>query len=167
MNKMPLPIHLLAQIPGYSMLGQTSYGGYCKIIMAWWLNDCPEVFEHKPEWQSLSGMYERDYAKYKSKIEPLLIKSLEILKQYRDEQKAKKAYLSESARRMTAKRMENQAKRRKGYESKGNIVDKVTPVNPAPANPTPKPFHEGWNLERKNSPNINKKTTHKPMLLDK
>jgi hypothetical protein len=167
MNKMPLPTHLLADIPGFAMLGQTSFGGYWKIILTWWHNGCPNVFEHHIEWCSLSGMYQRDYDRHKSKIEPLLMQSIEILKQYRDEQKAKKAYLSESARRMTAKRMENQAKRRKGYESKGNIVDKVTPVNPAPAIPSPKPFHEGWNLERQKSPNINKKTTHRPMLLDK
>jgi hypothetical protein len=167
MNKMPLPIHLLAQIPGYSMLGQTSFGGYFKIITAWWLNDCPEVFLSVEEWGSLSGMFKRDYNKYRTKIEPVLLQSLDVLKKYREEKHQKNQPRLQNIRKAQRIQKEMLAARKLADNSKGNIVDKVTPVNPAPAIPSPKPFHEGWNLERQKSPNINKKTTHRPMLLDK
>lgn len=167
MNKMPLPIHLLADIPGYALLGQTSFGGYCKIIWAWWLNDCPDVLEHNIEWCSLSGMYQRDYDRHRSKIEPLVLRSLEILKKYRNERRANTANKRAGMLRANATRLQRLKSDKLRDNTKGNIVDKVTPVNPAPAIPTQNPFHEGWNLEQPKSPRINRKTTIAPTLLDK
>lgn len=148
MNKMPLPLHLLAKIPGYAMLGQTSYGGYHKIISAWWLNDCPEVFEHAIEWCSLSGMYQRDYAKYKSKIEPLLVQSIDILKKYREDKRKKNEYRMANMQKAIVANNKRIAAIKAAATSTVSIVDKHTPVNPCFVKPDSQPFHEGWNLNK-------------------
>lgn len=167
MNKMPLPLHLLSAIPGYAMLGQTSFGGYFKVITAWWQNDCPDVFENASEFQSLSGMYERDYAKYRPKIEPLLLRSLEILKEYRTKKKAASAHTMLNLAKAHTVMRNKKAERQSAGKTKGNIVDRNTPVNPTPIKPPPQEFHKGWNLEKAKSPNINRTTTVRPTLLDK
>lgn len=167
MNKMPLPIHLLSAIPGFRMMGQTSFGGYCKIIWTWWENDCPAVLTDIAEFQSLSGMYRQDYERYRPKMEPVLLQSIEILKKYHQERRAITAGRSATMKKAQAI-YQNRVRQAKYLEqTKGNIVDKHVNVNPTAINPSPQPFHEGWNLEKKNSPNIKKLTTIQPMLLDK
>lgn len=170
MNKLPLPVHLLTDIRGFSILGQTSFGGYFKIILSWWVNDCPEILADDREWRGLSGMYPRDYERYKYKIEPVLIQSIEILRKYREERRAITSRKREGMKRAQAIHQKNQQRLKQDKyqeESKGNIVDKNTPVNPTFIKPTAQLFHEGWNLERGKSPNINKKGTIAPTLLDK
>ena len=167
MNKMPLPVHLLMNIRGFSLLGQTSFGGYFKIVLSWWQNDCPEIFEETIEWCSLSGMYQRDYDRHKNKIEPVLLKSLEVLKEYRNERLAKTANKRAGMIRARAA-WAGELKRRKSQTiTKGNIVDKHVLVNPTPVKPPSQPFHEGWNLEQPHSPRINRKSTVAPTLFDK
>lgn len=165
MNKRPLPVHLIANIPGYAMLGQTSFGGYFKIILTWWLNDCPDILEHKSEWQSISGMYERDYAKYKSKIEPLLVKSFELLAKYRqDKIDADQPRLANMKKAIEVKR-QKQAERKLVAENKGLVDSKHDITSVGVTNPLQKNYHEGWNLNKRN--NTVKSTTYKPSLLDK
>lgn len=164
---MPLPVHLLAAIPGFRMLGQTSFGGYFKIIVTWWENDCPEILNDVAEFQSLSGMYLHDYNRYRPKIEPVLLKSIEILKEYRSERQGKREHrlinLSKAHAASRAKLLE----KKKVDKSKGNLVDKHTLVNPTPIKPSSQPFHDGWNLNTAKSPNIKKQSPNTPMLTDK
>lgn len=166
MNKMPLPIHLLAEIPGYSMMGQTSFAGYIKIVCAWWSNNCPELFDNNTEWCSLSGMYTRDYVKHRAKIEPMVRQSFDVLKKYREERRAKTEHLRKGIHKARAVKMQNDALRRQQAIKPAAIVDKHTPVNPAPAAPDFKPFHEGWNLN-KSAPTAKTPRQQKAFLKDK
>lgn len=164
MTKRPLPVHLLVDIPGYSMLGQTSFGGYFKLITVWWLNDCPAILQDKREWSSVSGMRPTDYQAYKSKLEPLIIKSFEILTKYRDTQEAKSERLRVNLRKAIIARDANTAKRKAALNSKGSLVDQHVPINPGAIKPPPQKFHEGWNLNKKPTP---KPTSCQARLTDK
>ncbi len=167
MNKMPLPVHLLASIPGYSMLGRTSFGGYTRIIFAWWLNDCPDVLIEGAEFRSLAGMRKTEWDLYKGKLVPVLLKSIEILNQYRKERQGKREHRLINLRKAHAASRTKLLEKKKVDKSKGNMVDKVTPVNISPVIPSPTAFHEGWNLHKPNAPQIKKQSPTTPMLCDK
>lgn len=149
MNKRPLPIHLLVDIKGFALLGQTSFGGYFKIILSWWLNDCPSVLSSPLEWRSISGMHQRDYNLYAPKIEPVLIKSFEILTKYRDEQEVKSERRRVNLRKALVVRDANTKRRMSEAKTKASLVDQHVPVNPGAIKPPPQKFHEGWNLNKK------------------
>lgn len=165
MNKRPLPVHLIANIPGYAMLGQCSFGGYFKIILSWWLNDCPEVFADSTEWHALSGMRTTDWLKYRNKIEPLLVKSFELLVKYRqDKINADKPRVANIRKALEVKR-QKQVEREAVVENKGLVDSKHDITSVGVTNPLQKNYHEGWNLNKRN--NTVKSTTYKPSLLDK
>jgi hypothetical protein len=164
MNKHPLPVHLLVNIKGFSLLGQTSFGGYFKIILSWWLNDCPDILSAPSEWRSISGMHQRDYNLYASKIEPVLIQSFEILTKYRDAREVTRAKRGVNLRKAIAVRDANIRRRKTEAITKASLVEQHVDINPGHIKPTPQKFHEGWNLNSKPTP---KSTTQKPLLLDK
>lgn len=148
------------------MMGQTSFAGYMKVICVWWLNDCPDILESATEFQTISGMQRSDYNRYMGKIEPLLFKSFALLKKYRTEQHAKRDYCRRNILKAQAARSAKAKARATQSNKPAAIVDKHTPVNPAPAAPDFKPFHEGWNLN-KSAPAAKTPRQQKAFLKDK
>ncbi len=161
MNKIPLPLHLIVSVPGFALLGQTSFGGYFKIIFAWWLNYCPDPFVTPLEYGSLSGMQKNDYNRYKDKIEPVLNKTFVVLSKYYEECYNKRDVKINNAKKATIKRLENIEIRKRqssGGRLKDERVSSNVPVNPMAIKPPEKSFHDGWNLH-KNKSNFIKKNT--------
>lgn len=157
MNTEPLPIHLLMELPGFSLLGQTAFGAYFKIIFNWWINDCPPVLVQHTDFRSLAGMKEIDWRRHGPVIQPVLVLSIAVLQKHhgkilqkRDRQRILMAKVNESNRisRAAALNVSEVGKR---------LKDKNISVNPTFIKPTPQPFHEGFNLHGNKPSNSSKK----------
>lgn len=109
-------------------------------------------------------MFARDYNLYAPKIEPILVKSFEILKKYRDEQEVKTAGKRVSMLRALAFKQEKARLAKSLGKPEAALVDQHVPLNPGSIKPLPQKFHEGWNLNKRPTP---KPTSHKASLLDK
>lgn len=134
-------------------------------MLAWWHYGCPDILTAKTEWQSLSGMRTTDYANYKAQIEPLLVKSFEILTKCRKKQQAITEARLINLRKAVSKRDRNKHERQKQITHTEGIVDKIHITGVTPINPPQKNFHEGWNLNKR-KPAVKSKA-YTPLLLDK